>query len=217
MESEKINPEVAANSSVSRPTDILSEMPSFEEHKNQATSNYSLEEEQEEHSLRGGKVHEEEHNGSTFLLRDALARIVDSYDEYIGSVEQSHHEKLDYHEVTNYNLAPETDTLDLTWMEPEDVFTFYSSPQHAHVKQMEVNVDNIGSSYLTPGENDAFHDVKIVIHNGDSKENPVAKIKAVKTFLERNGRAFSSDIQFEGFSPVLTKIFDAIKRKDEQK
>lgn len=206
MEPEKYSTKAETNDSAEEQTDVLSEMPEF----------YSFEKERDMHERKGGEVYEEEHNGATFLLKDALATVIDDYDEYINSIEQSHHEKLDYREVTNYKLAPEADTLDLTWMEPEDVFTFYSSPQHAQVKQMEVNIDNIGSSYLTPGEDSAFHDLKIVIHNGNSKENPVAKIKAVRSFLERNSRALSDDIQFEGFSPALTKIFDVMKRKDEQ-
>lgn len=171
-----------------------------------------IEERREDHRVRGGKVYEEEHGGSKFLLRDALGYVVDNYDEALASTELSHHEKLGYREVTEYELAPGTDTLDLTWMDEDDTFNFTTAPQHASVKQLEVNVDNIAHSYMMCGE-EYFHDLKLVIHNGDSKANPVAKIKAVRSFLDRNGEAFSDNIQFEGFSPALAKIFEVIKQK----
>ena len=46
-----------------------------------------------------GKVFVEVHNNTRFLMRSALHYVIDDYDEYLGSVEQSHYEELNYNEV----------------------------------------------------------------------------------------------------------------------
>ena len=62
-------------------------------------------------------------------MRSALYYVIDAYDEYLGSVEQSHYDDLGYYEVANFNLPDTVDTLDLIWMKKDAIFSLEANDQ----------------------------------------------------------------------------------------
>ena len=79
-------------------------------------------------------------------MRSALHYVIDDYDEYLGSVEQSHYEELNYNEVIDFNQLESDTTLDLTWMNKEDVFQLRSSEQYLALEKIIVNLEKHGAT-----------------------------------------------------------------------
>ena len=65
-------------------------------------------------NVRGVRYYSYEHEGITYFLETAWKRVVDDYDEYLGSVEHDHYELLGYNEV--FDCEPYTSKLDFSWM-----------------------------------------------------------------------------------------------------
>ena len=153
-----------------------------------------------------GKVFVEVHNNTRFLMRSALHYVIDDYDEYLGSVEQSHYEELNYNEVIDFNQLESDATLDLTWMNKEDVFQLRSSEQYLALEKIIVNIDNLGYSSL-PSSNDAPN-LKICALN--SKTNFIQQIKAFRNFVLNNK---INTITFIGFNQVVERILMLYAKK----
>lgn len=151
------------------------------------------------------KTFKHTHNDTIFLFKRSLQYIIDDYDEYLESVELSHYEDLGYYKITNYNSPQQSEILDLTWMRKEDVFDFEKSTQHQFIKQIDVNIDNLGFSHLPIGEN-MFNEVKLIVHNNDSKLSVINQIKNFKSFINEHSSALSRGIELEGFSPLIEII-----------
>ncbi len=169
--------------------------------------NYDLEKEKRVHPYQYyGKVFEKEHNGTKFLMRSALYYVVDDYDEYIGSIEQSHYEELDYNEVIDFNQPVEETILDLTWMDREDVFQLRSSEQYLSLEEIIVNIDNLGYSTL-PSGNDKIN-LRIIALN--SKSNFIQQIKAFRDFVLNNK---VNNITLIGFNKTVESILTLYAKK----
>lgn len=168
---------------------------------------FDLEKEKKVHPYEHyGKVFEKVHNNSRFLMRSALYYVIDDYDEYLGSVEQSHYEELNYNEVIDFNQSEFDSTLDLTWMNTEDVFQLRSSEQYLALDEIIVNIDNLGYSRL-PSSNDAPN-LKISALN--SKTSFIQQIKAFGNFVLNNK---VNTITFIDFNPVVESILMLYAKK----
>lgn len=146
--------------------------------------NFDIEEEKKKHPYcYYGKVFEVSHNEDRFLIKSALKYVIDSYDYYLNSVEQSHYEELGYNIVKNYNIDDEKEVLDLTWMSKNDIFDFKKNKDHKRIKQINVNIDNIEYSHLPIGK-EMFHDIKLVINYNNSKISSIRQAKALSSFIK---------------------------------
>lgn len=162
---------------------------------------YNLEEEKKVHPYQYyGKVFEEVHGNTKFLMRSALHYVIDAYDEYLASVEQSHYEELDYNEVIDFSKSENETTLDLTWMKKEDVFEFRDSEQYRTINTISVNIDNLGYSRL-PSKSDNYINLKISALN--SQLNFIQQIKVFKNFILNNK---INSITLVGFNKAVESI-----------
>ena len=158
----------------------------------------------------------EEHNGIIFYLKNALKYVIDDYDEYLGSVELSHYERLDYNEVTDFNYRKIAtnkipDTLDLTWMKPKDIFKLDDNYQYRTITRVIANVDNLYGSCL-PYSNEGKQ-VKVVINKGNSMKLLTKQIAYIIWFARFNEKEIK-EIELAGYSPLEEKIIlFAAKRK----
>lgn len=169
--------------------------------------NYDLEKEKKTHPYEYyGIVFEETHNNTRFLMRSALNYVVDACDPYLGSVELSHYEKLNYNEVIDFNQPVEETFLDLTWMNKEDVFKLRKSEQYLSLEEISVNIDNLGYSTL-PSGNDKYN---LRINALNSKSNYVQQIKAFINFISNNKVNF---ITLNGFNRIVESILTLYANK----
>lgn len=158
----------------------------------------------------------EEHNGIIFYLKNALKYVIDDYDEYLGSVELSHYERLNYNEVTDFNYRKIAnnkipDTLDLTWMKPKDIFKLDDSYQYRTITRVIANVDNLYGSCLS--NSNEGKKVKVVINKGNSMKLLTKQIAYIIWFARSNGKEIK-EIELAGYSPLEEKIIlFAAKRK----
>lgn len=171
-------------------------------------TNYNLEKEENSYPYKSyGKVLEEKHGDVNFLLKSALQYLVDEYDENLSSVEASHYEDLGYYEIKNFASSHPIEVLDLTWMKKEDVFNFDQNAQCQFVRQINVNIDNLGFSHL-PIDDNMFSNIQLVVCNNNSKLNIINQIKNFKSFVSEHASAMSNGIELVGFSPVIAKILE---------
>lgn len=155
------------------------------------------------------KVYEDKDNNVKFFLYRATRYVVDDYDDVLGSVELSHHEDLGYYKIRKLSSPYPLDVLDLTWMDKEDIFNFESNPQYQSIKQIHVNIDNLGFSYLPIG-NDYFNNIQLVVYNNNSSISTIIQIKNFKTFIREHASAISKGIELVGFSPIIALILEKI-------
>ena len=170
-------------------------------------ANYDLETEKTiyPYSFNGG-VFETEHNNTKYLMRSELLYVIDSYDEYLASVEQSHYEELNYNKVIDFNQPVEETILDLTWMDREDVFQLRSSEQYLSLEEIIVNIDNLGYSTL-PSGNDKFN---LRISALNSKSNFIQQIKSFRNFVSNNK---VNIITLIGFNKTVERILTLYAKK----
>lgn len=174
-------------------------------------NNYDYEAEKKKHPYdQYGKVIEEKQTNGTFLLRSALQYVIDDYDEYIGSVEQSHYDDLGYYEVINFNLLDNAEVLDLSWMRKRDVFHLENNNQFQHISEIIVNIDNIGYSYLPVNENN--NKFVLTVRGFDSKNNVIQQIKDFKYFIEKHVKVLDC-IKLEGFPRVVESVLILCAKK----
>ena len=164
---------------------------------------YNLEEEQKSHPYgTEGRVFEEQHGEGKFLIRNALRYVIDDYDDYLGSVELSHYEKLSYNEVADFNFPEGTEELDFTWMNPDDVVDLnIRNEQLMFIRRIKMNIDNVGFSYLP----EALQNVQLTINNNGTKLGLIQQIKSLRSFLRQNGSRLE-EVKLEGFTPLVEKI-----------
>ena len=162
-------------------------------------------------------VRTEQHGDKLFKLEQAMEYIIDDYDEYLGSVELSHYEALNYYNVTDYKPLDATtmDTLDLTWVSSNDVIDLsYLSFQEeekqylAYVSKIIVNIDA-----LTYGRIKGMHNFTLEVHNSDVKLSVINQVKTLKKFLE-NTKDISA-VKFVGYSPIMEAILSQVAKSCE--
>lgn len=172
--------------------------------------NFDIEKEKKMHPYNEyGKVFEVINNQDSFLVKSSLKYVVDSFDEYLNSIEQSHYEELDYNIVENYNIDDENEVLDLTWMNKKDVFDFKKNNKHKDIRQINVNIDNIEYSYLPIGE-EMFHDIKLVLKNNNSNLSIVKQLSALKSFIKNNGNCLSEEMELIGFPNLIANLLSLL-------
>lgn len=165
-------------------------------------NNYNLDEENNKHPFQYyGNVKEVQQGDSKFLLKSALSYVVDDYDEYLGSVEQSHYEDLGYYEVKNFNVPTGVDTLDLTWMDSDDIFDLDENEQIPFIRNLIVNIDNLGYSNLPK----SAEQLALTVNGNNTKLSIVSQIKAFKDFVTKN-RSKLTAIQLRGFSQLMESL-----------
>lgn len=174
-------------------------------------NNYDYEIEKNKHPYREANVLEEKHGNATFLLRDSLSYVVDSYDENIASIELSHYENNGYKEVVNFNTESDESTLDLTWMNENDVFTLQLNEQYPSIKEIKVNIDNLGYSFL-PYSEDLLKSFNVIINGKNQKKNIISQIKDFTYFIISNNQLLKG-IKLEGFNPAIETLLSAIAKK----
>ena len=175
--------------------------------------NYNLEEEKKEHPYRYyGRVEEEKHGDARFLKKTALRYVIDAYDDYLCSVEDSHYDELGYYEITNFSFDGEEvpEELDLTWMRKKDVFVLDDSGQYRLLTSIRANVDNIAYSYLPITRNP--HKVLLIV-NGFQTELPLVKqVRAIIKFITHN-YSYLEGITFEGYAPIIVSLLSAYAKR----
>ena len=171
--------------------------------------NYNLEGEKMKHPYQYyGRVKEVEQGDSKFLLKSALYYVVDDYDEYLGSVEQSHYEDLGYFEVKNFDAPTGTDTLDLSWMDYNDVFQFDDNEQMPFIRNIISNIDNLGYSRLPK----SAEQIALTVNGANAKSSFVSQIKAFKDFISRNRDKLTA-VQLRGFSQLIESLLTIYAKK----
>ena len=172
--------------------------------------NYDLEKELKRHPYEYyGDVKEEKHGEGTFILRRALQYVIDDYDDAIGSIEQSHYEKLGYYKVGTFDFEESPEELDLTWMDPNDSFDLDESEQYKTVKTIKAKIDNLDCSYLPISDK---HQVLIVVYHGDTKHSLVRQIKIFTSFISFNSQKIAG-IKLVGFSPLVEKLLELYAKR----
>lgn len=175
--------------------------------------NYNMQSEKTKHPYNYyGKVYEETHGQVKFLLKSALRYVIDAYDEYLCSVEQSHYDTLDYSVVKNYNYPTILTTLDLTWMDKNDIFNFDKNEENIFVKYVKANIDNLMYSNLPMGQ-DSFKDIQLTVCNNNSKLNIVQQARAFSIFLKKHKDCLNEEINLEGFPPVANIVLSQYAKK----
>jgi len=138
------------------------------------------------------KKYEYEHKGTTYVLETAWRRVVDDYDEYLGSVELDHIELSGYNTVIDYREYP--NKSDFTWLPEEDTIFLKIDPI---VKQISLNSQNIEYTRL-------FLNRKIYF---DITQNSsfLQMAKGLKKFIEKH----QENIQVLTFKNVQNPICKA--------
>lgn len=155
----------------------------------------------ENNYLQKGNIYEEKHGDVWFLFESAMQYVVDAYDDYLGSVELSHYESLGYSEVKRYNMNFPSNTLDLTWMDKEDIFDFEKSDSHAYIENINVNIDNLDYSKLPMCE-DGFNNLKMTVFKKGSKKNIIKQAKILKSFIEKHQLCLIRGVELVGFTSM---------------
>lgn len=164
--------------------------------------NYNFDEEKKSHPHKYyGHVKEHETEIGNYLLKSALYYVVDDYDEYLESVEQSHYEDLGYYELTNFNLLDGTTEMDLSWMDSEDVIQLDDNEQIPTIRRMIVNADNLGYSRLSK----KFDQLDLVVNGENQKSTYIQQIKGFKSFMEKNGSLLRS-VNLNGFPQIMEAV-----------
>lgn len=177
-------------------------------------NNYDLEYEKQKHPYgTEGNVYEETHGNATFLMTNALRYVIDAYDEYLGSVEASHYEKLHYNKVIHFNLPEDAVSLDLTWMDSDDVFEFskVTDEQYSGIKEVKTNIDNLAFSYL-PMLSVTDHSILLEVNCNGTKASAVQQIKDFTNFVKNHsGRIIA--VKTNGFAIPVESIIKLIAKK----
>ncbi len=175
--------------------------------------NYSLEDESVKHPYEYyGNVFEEKHGEGTFLFKSALQYVVDDYDPYLGSVEQSHYDDLGYYEVTNFDFEKSPTELDLTWMKKEDTFVLDKSAQYMTLESIKTNIDNIGYSHLPYSKEGKS--VIVIVVKGKTESSVIKQVRDLIRFIKRN-KEFITGMKFEGFNPLMEVILESYAKRYE--
>ena len=168
--------------------------------------NYNISKEREKHPYKYyGKIFEVSYQDTDFIARTALNYVVDDYDEYLGSIEQSHYEEAGFNIIYNYNQFEESNELDFTWMHKNDIFKIARNDQNKRIRKVKSNIDNLGYSTLPVGE-DMFHDLDLEIFDNESQMTLINKVRFFKQFIKENRKALSGNLVLEGFSPITRVI-----------
>lgn len=144
-------------------------------------------------------------------MRSALYYVIDAYDEYLGSVEQSHYDDLGYYEVANFNLPDTVDTLDLIWMKKDDIFSLEANDQFQSIREIQVNIDNLGYSHL-PVKSISKNGALLTINGSESKSSIIQQIKGFKSFLTDHF-AYINSLKLVGFTPIVETLLALYAKK----
>ena len=167
-------------------------------------SYYDLEKEKNAHpyDIYGGNVIEEIHGNKKFLLKQAMHYFVDAYG-FDGSIDLSHYETGNYYEVCdNIPLDDDFESLDLTWMDSNDIVDFnsYRGEHHKLVKSIDMNINNMAFSHL-----DSMDKVTLNVYPGESNIGLIKQIQGFKYFLHCNDDVVAG-LNLIGFSSIMTTI-----------
>jgi len=157
--------------------------------------------------LEGWEVREFTNSDNVkFLIKEAYEYVVDDYDPYIASVEQSHHESLGYSTVRKFEYLGEgtIDTLDLTWMRKQDCFKLEYNEQYENITIVKANIDNLDCSHL-PRKKEKDKDIDLIVYGDETSLRPLKQIRIFKRFIKRNQPKLNS-IKLEGFKPLMTQV-----------
>ena len=157
-------------------------------------------------------------SNARFLLRSNFSSLLNGLNSTeIGLGQQNiGDKKYDYYKLVDFVMFEPQGTLDLTWMQPNDVFGFGSIPQYRSLKTLAVNIDNLAGSYLPSSRLrvniinnehlEKFEKKNFIIHGENSELSSIQQIKAFNTLLDFNHKDINS-ISLEGFNSILNKIF----------
>ncbi len=167
-------------------------------------SYYDLEKEKKKHphDIYGGIVTEEIHDNKKFLLKQIMHYVVDAYG-YGGSIELSHYERGNYYEVCDYiPLDENVESLDLTWMDSDDIVNFdsYRGEHHKLVKSVDINIDNMGCSHI-----DSMKGIVLNVHPGNNDIGIIQQVRDFNYFLHCNDDIIS-ELNLIDFKPLTAAI-----------
>ena len=148
-------------------------------------------------------VIEEIHNGGTFLMSPA-ERYIEAEAVMNGGIVATVPKKISYNMVINFNFPEAIETLDLTWMNPEDVFCLSKNDAFKNIKELIINIDNVSWSNV-PHFKDSEEKLNIVVCGNSKEENIAILMKNFKDFIDENRDEIKS-IKFEGFDPIVEDL-----------
>ena len=149
------------------------------------------------------KQYEKIANDKVFKLEEAVKHVVNDYDPYLGTVEDDEYESLNYYIVTDYlPLTTDIETLDLSWMDKNDVINIKNNGLNQEIQRLNINIDNLFGCHIT----DMNNHVDLIIANNNSKESIFSKHKALNEFL-KNNKTINS-VLLTGFNPIENKILE---------
>lgn len=147
--------------------------------------------------IRGTYEYAYEHQGIVYFLETAWKRVVDDYDEYLGSVELDHYELLGYNIAFGYEPSSVT-KLDFSWMKREDVISVLSCNLDSTVQKIILNSGNLSHSYFGLSRN-----VYIEIINNS---NFTYMAKGLRRFIKKHGDNIVS-ITFKNVTNPIVKAW----------
>lgn len=150
----------------------------------------------------------EYHNNKRFTLREETYIVVDAYDPYLCSVEDSHRESLGYYGLVDVEHFTDDKELNLTWMDRKDKINLRLSSNN--VSDIKVNVDNLDNSHFY--FEDKNKKINLKIYDNDSKEGTIKKLKIIRHFIKDFENVKS--IEFEGFSSTMTSVLTTLNKKN---
>lgn len=159
----------------------------------------------------------ENHNGREFTFKKYARYVIDEYDEYLQSIEQSHYEDNTYKILINYGESAEnSQVLDLTWMKEEDIIRINPNSINPDIKEIRVNINNIDGFALT--SNLRFNNPSIIVFDNKNIRSS-EKIMIFQDFIKEN-QTIANNIKVEGFGKVMKPLLEGYinyYKKDKEK
>ena len=174
--------------------------------------NYSFKEESNRHPYKYyGGISEVFYKGVSYLVKHDMEYIIDDYDPYIESVEQSHYEPSDYRYVDDYNILDDTDTLDFTWLSPIDFVDIKYHSDYEQIKNIRMNINNMPYSFLPRQNKDK--QLSLTVCNGKNSKNLLKQVYSLNKFIKRNKDRFNT-VSFEGFSSITEQVLSVYAERN---
>lgn len=144
-----------------------------------------------------------EKDGVIYHCHQDSYRIVDDYDEALGSVEESHRESTGYIIVDGYK--GETSKLDFTFIRPQDGVNVKCDESIKEIKVNAVNLRSIKLETVRP----VF--LSVVIDTGK-----VDTLLGVRKFIEKNATMIKDINIIEADKTLSSIVDDMLERRQEK-
>lgn len=174
---------------------LKEELKSYEKEKNSSLYN-------------GGDIgniesYDVERDGVIYHCHQDSYRVIDDFDEALGSVEESHRESTGFIVVDGYE--GDTDTLDFTFIRPQDMISIECDDR---IKKIKVNAVNLRHTRI-----DAERPVLITVTIDTGK---VDALLSVRKFIEHNV-SIIKDIDIVEADKTFSAIVDDMLARGQEK